>query len=58
LEHVRCSEEIGLYSTSELHMCYIEYSHSEDYVVPVDGISLDDNDSCSEIDGLEISIFG
>jgi hypothetical protein len=38
-------------------MCYLEYSNSEDYVVPVEGSSLGDSDSCSEIDGLEISIF-
>jgi hypothetical protein len=40
-------------------MCYIEYSNSDDYIMPGEGSSLGncESDSCSEIDGLEISIF-
>lgn len=44
----------GLYSRSDLHKCYLEYSNAEDYVADGEGTSTADN---PDVDGLEISIF-
>ena len=51
---MRSSDSNGLYSHSELHECYLEYSNAEDYVADREGNS---TGGSAEVDGLEISIF-
>jgi hypothetical protein len=48
------NHNIGLYSHSELHRCYLEYSNGQDYDKDVcDG----SEEELALLDGLEISIF-
>jgi hypothetical protein len=48
------NQNIGLYSHSELHRCYLEYSNGQDY----DESAFNESEAGLELlDGLEISIF-
>ena len=53
LLHVRDSTENSLYSHSELHKCYLEYSNAEDYPPDGGGTTSD----VEYVDGIEISVF-